>query len=303
MRQAELVAEGLRKAWPGLDVVLHPVTTRGDKDTRPFAAIGGKGLFVTEVEQALVDGDADLAVHSAKDVTSELAPGCRLIAFPVRGPAHDVVLGSAGTTGEERLGRLAPAARVGTSSMRRRAQLAEAAPGLVAEEFRGNLDTRLRKVADGVVDAAIMAAAGVERLGLPADAAPLDPTWWVPAPAQGALAIEALGDRSELAHLVAPLDHAPTASEVLCERAFAAALEGGCSVPLGCLARAREGRLVVMGYIGSPEGGYGFRDRVSGAVAEAESLGPELAGALLDGGGRDILDEIRAADPVEPAAP
>lgn len=261
-------------------------------------------MFVKEVESALLDGRADLAVHSAKDLTEELADGCSLICIPPRAAAHDVVLGSTGATGEERLGRLPDGARIGTSSMRRRAQLAEARPALVAEEFRGNLDTRMRKVEDRIVDAAIVAAAGLERLGLPADAAPLDPDWWVPAPAQGALAVEALTERADLARMVEPLHHPESAVAVTCERSFAAHLEGGCSVPLGCLARHRNGRLVVMGYLGTPGGGYGFRDRVSGGAEEAEALGRELAQAILDGGGAEVLEEIRSEEDVpDPAAP
>lgn len=303
MRQAEMIADALRQVHPGIEVVLQPVATQGDRDSRPFEQIGGRGLFVKEVEAAVAEGRADLAVHSAKDLTSELAPGCRLLCVPARGPAHDVVVGSVGATGEERLGRLRDGARVGTSSMRRRAQLAEAAPNLIAEEFRGNLDTRLRKVADGIVDAAIVAAAGVGRLGVKADAAPLDPSWWVPAPAQGALAVEGLDDRIDLEELLRPLHDEATAAAVRCERAFSAALEGGCSVPLGCLAEVRDGRLVVAGYLGSPDGGYAFRDRVSGPLADAAALGTELAGAIADGGGRDILDELRATGSVEPAQP
>ena len=278
--------------------------TRGDKDKRPFAAIGGKGLFVAEVEQAVADGVADLAVHSAKDLTAELAPECSILAVPRRAPAHDVVVGGTGDTGEERLGNLRPGAVVGTSSMRRRALLGEARPDLETAELRGNLDTRLRKVAEGEVDAAVLAAAGLERLGVAlGTGAALDPGWWIPAPGQGALAIEARTDRADLRDLLGPLNDPVAAAELACERAFSARLEGGCSVPLGCLARTSEGRMTVTGYLGYPEGDRGLRDRISGPVTSAAEIGRELADAIYAAGGREILEELRETDPPAPAAP
>jgi hydroxymethylbilane synthase len=164
-------------------------------------------------------------------------------------------------------------------------------------EFRGNLDTRLKKVADGVVDAAILAAAGIERLlGALGDAAPLDPEAWVPAPAQGALAVEALGDRHDLRELVAAIDHGASHAEVTCERAFAATLEGGCSVPLGCLARVDGSNLVANGFLAGPDGSQSLRDRISGHVRESEALGKELAQAILSCGGDELLADLREMD-------
>ncbi|MDQ4025268.1 MAG: hydroxymethylbilane synthase [Actinomycetota bacterium] len=304
LTQSEGVAQALRDAHPGLDVEVLPVRTRGDADRRPFASIGGKGLFVAEVEQAVVDGRADIAVHSAKDLTAQLAPGCSILAVPPRAPGHDVVVGATGDSGHERLGALAPGAVVGTSSMRRRALLAEARPDLEAVELRGNIETRLRKVAAGEVDAAILAAAGLERLGIPSGTgAPLDDDWWVPAPGQGALAVEARTDRVDLHELLAPLNDASAAAELACERAFSARLEGGCSVPLGCLARSSGGRMTVAGYLGSPYGDRGLRDRISGPLSAAAELGRELADAIYAAGGREVLEELRDADPPAPAAP
>ncbi len=296
------MAEALRAAHPGLEVEVVAVKTRGDADRRPFASIGGKGLFVAEVERAVVEGTADLAVHSAKDLTAQLAPECSILCVPPRASAHDVVVGGAGESGGERLGALRPGAVVGTSSMRRRALLAEARPDLDVVELRGNLDTRLRKVEDGVVDAAILAAAGLERLGVEAGAG-LDPEWWVPAPGQGALAIEARTDRVDLRALLAPLNDDVAAGELACERAFSARLEGGCSVPLGCLARTENGRVTATGYLGNPGGEQGLRDRISGPLTAAAELGCELADALYDAGGRDILDELRTVEPTAPSAP
>lgn len=293
LRQAEIVRERIRASGRDRDIRIEVVKTTGDKDLRPFAAIGGKGLFTAEVERALVDGRADVAVHSAKDLTAELAPGCTIVCVPEREAPADVIVGGEGGTGNERLGSLRPGARVGTSSMRRRALLAEARADLDAVELRGNLDTRLRKVEGGEVDAAVLAHSGLARIGRADRGAPLDPSWWVPAPGQGALAVEALVAREDLAELFAPFADPAASAEVACERAFAAALEGGCSVPLGCLARVDGGRLVATGFLGLPDGGEALRDRISGPPEQAEELGRELAAAILGAGGDAILAELR----------
>jgi hydroxymethylbilane synthase len=302
LAQSKIVEELLNGAHPDIEVHLQIVSTMGDRDARPFASIGSKGLFTSEVERAVAEGGADLAVHSAKDLTAELASGCSLICIPQRGPVHDVVLGGGGSTGEERLAALPGGATVGTSSIRRRTLLAEARPDLTAVEFRGNLDTRLRKIDEGVVDAAIVAAAGLFRLGY-GEMATLDPDRWVPAPAQGALAVEARTERDDLIELFAGLDDPFARAEVTCERAFAMCLEGGCSVPLGCHATARDGALVVSGFLGSPFGGDSFRDRISGSMDEAAALGAELAEAIMQAGGDEVLDEVRASAPAEVPAP
>lgn len=296
LRQTSLVIERLRATYPDIEIDIVDVKTTGDKDPRPFAVIGGKGLFVAEVERAVVEGRADVAVHSAKDLTAQLAPGCHIVCVPERASAHDVVVGGTGDSGEERLGRLAPGSVVGTSSMRRRALLNEAREDLEIVELRGNIDTRLRKVSDGEVDVAILAAAGLERLGADTSSAPLDGERWVPAPAQGALALEALVERDDLRELFWSINDESGRTEVECERAFAEHLEGGCSVPLGCRARATAGRLVVTGFLGTPDGVYTVRDRVSGALDEARALGVELAQAILDSGGGDILAELRGEE-------
>jgi hydroxymethylbilane synthase len=303
LTQAESVAALVLAAHPDVTVEIRTVSTRGDKDSRPFQSIGGKGIFMAEVEREVIEGDADFAVHSAKDLTAELADGCTIVCVPPRAPAHDVVLGSEGETGEERLGRLPSGATVGTSSIRRRALLAEMRPDLEVVDFRGNIDTRLQKVADGVVDAAILAAAGIERLGRIEGSAPLDVDRWVPAPAQGALAVEALEDRDDVAELFVGLGDPGALAEVHCERAFAAALEGGCSVPLGCLARVEGNGVAASGYLGHPEGLMQFRDRISGPAGEAEALGRELGLAILGSGGAEILEELRDTDAPTPAPP
>ena len=305
LAQTGMVADMIRALDPSLRIQILEVRTSGDKDARPFSQIGGKGLFVAEVERAVASGEADLAVHSAKDLTADLAEECAIVCVPPRGPVEDVVVGGSGADGRERLGSLPPGSTVGTSSMRRRALLAEARSDLEAVELRGNLDTRLRKVAEGEVAAALLAAAGLSRLpGAPAQGwGVLDPEWWVPAPGQGALALEARVDREDLASLLAALDHQVTHAELLCERSFSRTMEGGCSVPLGCLARGSDDRLVAAGYLGDPEGVMSFRDRISGGLSEAAALGAELAQAILGGGGEDILAGLADEDDVTPQAP
>lgn len=303
LTQTEIVSGLIRAEHPDISIEIVTVSTKGDKDARPYAEIGGKGLFMTEVEREVLEGRADLAVHSAKDLTSELAEGCEILCVPRRAPSHDVVVGGIEGDGGTRLGALAAGATVGTSSMRRRALLAEVRPDLDVVELRGNLDTRLAKVARGDVDVAILAAAGIERLGSQVSAGPLDPDGWVPAPAQGALAIEGRSDRGDLIELLGPLEHAVSRAEVTAERSFAAALEGGCSVPLGCRAVVSDGRLVVNGYLGWPNGSQSFRDRISGRASDAASLGRELAEAIRSCGGQDILDELQEEDLPTPQAP
>jgi hydroxymethylbilane synthase len=300
--QSDIVEALLKKRHSGLTVRVEIVTTTGDRDPRPFASIGSKGLFTTEVERAVGEGRADVAVHSAKDLTAALAPGCEIVCIPERAPAFDVVLGASGATGEERLGSLRPGSTVGTSSARRRTLLLEARPDVTTVQFRGNLDTRLRKVAEGEVDAAIVAAAGLIRLGQ-GEFSPLDPDRWVPAPGQGALAVEALSGREDLAELFVPVDDPRARAEVTCERSFSERLEGGCSVPLGCHAVVRDGELVVTGYLGSPFGGDSFRDRISGPATAAAVLGQELADAILRAGGDELLAEARASSSLEVPAP
>ncbi|MGI8774961.1 MAG: hydroxymethylbilane synthase [Actinomycetota bacterium] len=294
LKQVEIVKDLLRASDPSVTVEVMVVKTSGDVDQRPFSAISGKGLFTSEVERAVAEGAADFAVHSAKDLTAAIADGCVIACVPPRAPRHDAVVGGSGSTGEERLGSLPEGATVGTSSMRRRALLGEARPDLSTVELRGNLDTRLAKVASGEVDAAILAEAGlarlygneqVERGGLGAD-------WWVPPPGQGALALEARADDAELLQLLSLIEHPATRAELECERAFGAEMEGGCSVPLGCLAEERDGQLYVTGFLGLPDGSRSMRDRISGPGAQGAALGKELARAMLDCGGEEIIEEL-----------
>ena len=302
LTQTTTVADLLRRAHPGLKVDILEVTTKGDRDQRAFADIGGKGLFTSEVERALLENAADLAVHSAKDLTAELGEGCEILCVPRRASRHDVVVGGTGANGEERIMALTPGALVGTSSMRRRALLMELRQDLEVVEFRGNLDTRLRKVASGEVDVAVLAAAGIERLGEGTRIeGSLDPDRWVPAPGQGCLAIEALTARDDLRALLGPLEDPSARAELTCERAFSQRLEGGCSVPLGCNASVDGNRIFATGFLGSPSGDA-IRQRLSGAVAEAPAVGIALAEEVLGAGGDAILNQLegRSTPRVDP---
>jgi hydroxymethylbilane synthase len=303
LRQVQIVTELVTARHPSIEIEVRTLTTKGDRDQRAFSQIGGKGLFTGEVEREVAEGRADIAVHSAKDLTAELATGCSIICVPVRASVHDVVVGGAGPDGLERLASLPNGARLGTSSMRRRALLAEFRSDLEVVELRGNLDTRLAKVERGEVDAAILAAAGIERLGADVSVGRLDESRWVPPPGQGALAVEARTERNDLVELFRPLIDEASMAEVVAERAFAARLEGGCSVPLGGLARAQSDRLVLDGYLGWPDGSQSFRDRVSGGTSEAAALGRELAEAILHAGGDELLadlDTFETPEVVEP---
>ena len=297
LRQTEILRDLLRGVEPDLELEVLTVSTKGDKDKKAsFSAIGAKGIFTTEVSAEVAAGRADVALHSAKDLTADLDPSTALICIPERADARDVVVGGQGSTGEERLDSLSSGATVGTSSLRRRVLLSEARPDLEVVEFRGNLDTRLRKVTEGEVDAAVLAAAGINRLGGVNDDlyGPLEPTRWVPSPAQGALAVEALATRSDLVELFGRISSPASTAEIACERAFSAYLEGGCSVPLGCHAVAGERGLLVTGMLGSPLTDQVLRDRISGSPAEAAVLGVELAEAILAAGGSEVLEDIKA---------
>ena len=296
LRQTEVVSEALRSRYPSIEIEVRAVRTTGDRDQRPYRQIGGKGLFTTEVERQVIEGRADAAVHSAKDLTSELGPGCEIACVLPRASAHDVAVGGEGDSGEERLTSLPSGARVGTSSLRRRSLLGEVRPDLEVAELRGNLDTRLRKVGEGEVAAAILAAAGLERLGLLEGSGLLSTDRWIPAPAQGALAVEGLTERADVKEVFESIGDPRARVEVTCERAFSERLEGGCSVPLGCLARVDEtgARVVASAFLGLPDGSQTMRDRISGGAHEAAALGRELADAMLSGGGRDILSELEA---------
>jgi hydroxymethylbilane synthase len=248
------------------------------RDDRPAAGVADKSRWVAGVEQALVDGQIDLAVHSAKDVPTDLPPGLELIGSPPRADARDALCGAAC------LAELASGARVGTSSLRRSAQLRALRPDLEVCELHGNVGTRLRRLREGDFDAIVIAMAGLERLGL-AGGAPLDEL--VPAPGQGTLALEARADEADVRAAVEPLRDGPTEAALAAERSLVAALGAGCGTPLGAHARPHADGIELRAFIGAPDGSAWIRDVLVGA--DPEALGRELARRLLSAGAGEML--------------
>jgi hydroxymethylbilane synthase len=291
--QARHVQARLQELYPRRAVTLLGMTTEGDRRLgSSLARIGGKGLFVKELEDALADGRADLAVHSAKDVPMHLPPGYTLAAILERADPRDAFV----SPRYRGLAELPDGARVGTSSLRRECQLRANHPWLRIEPLRGNVQTRLRKLDAGEYDAIILAAAGLKRLGL-ADriAALLAPAESLPAVGQGALAIECRAERGDVIELLAPLDHAATRDCVLAERALSRGLAGSCNVPLAGYAEIAGGRLQLRGLVGTPDGRRVLRGERSGRPDQAEALGSALADDLRAQGAGDILAALAEA--------
>ena len=285
--QAEHVRDLLKKLYPSCRVELMGMTTRGDQILdRPLAKVGGKGLFVKELETALYDGSADIAVHSMKDVPMELPPEFALVAIgPREVPLDAFVSGKYAS-----LDDLPPGAVVGTSSLRREAQLHARYPYLAVSSLRGNLDTRLRKLDEGQYDAIILAAAGLSRLGLKERIrAVLPAEVSLPATGQGALGIEARADRADVAAWLAPLNDAATAACVRTERAVSRALAGSCEVPLGAYAEMRDDAIFLRGFVATPDGKRMAHAQLTGAASDPEALGLRLAAELRAQGADEIL--------------
>lgn len=290
MWQAEHVAAELKKAHPGIEVELLGMTTQGDKilDT-PLAKIGGKGLFIKELEQGLLSGDADIAVHSMKDVPVELPEGLHLPVIMQREDPRDAFV----SNNYQHLDELPEGACVGTSSLRRQCQLAERRPDLKIKSLRGNVNTRLRKLDEGEYDAIILAAAGLKRLGFESRiTALIGPEQSLPAIGQGAVGIECREDDAETNALIAPLHHEETAVCVRAERAMNQRLNGGCQVPIAGYAMLESGNLWLRGLVGEPDGSDIIRGEVEGATNEAEAMGIGLAERLLEWGADEILKAL-----------
>ena len=287
MWQSEHVAGELRRLYPRVEVSILGITTSGDRIVdRPLAQAGGKGLFVKELEAALEDGRADLAVHSAKDVPMHLPRGFCLAAFTAREDPRDCLVSNLFAS----LEALPPGSIVGTSSLRREAQLRERYPELAVKPLRGNLDTRLAKLDRGECQAIVLAAAGLKRLGLAARIrAVLEPEQSLPAPGQGALVIECREERSELRERLAPLDDAATSACVLAERALSRALSGDCQLPLAAYAVAKGAEIRLRGLVALPDGSKVVRAELQGPIAAPEKLGEALAANLRSLGADAIL--------------
>lgn len=295
MWQAEHIQSRLQALYPAAEIVILGMTTRGDQILdRPLSQVGGKGLFIKELEVAMQEGRADLAVHSLKDVPMEMPEGFLLSTLPERENPYDAFVSPRYASLDE----LPAGAVVGTSSLRREAILRAAYPHLEIRSLRGNLDTRLRKLDEGQYDAIILAAAGLIRLGLTERIrAVLAPETSLPAPGQGALGIEIPADRPEIADWLAPLHHPDTAARVLAERAFSRQLGGSCQVPLGGHALLENGELWLRGFVATPDGKQWFKGEIRGPMAEAETLGRTLAERLIAEGTSEVLAQLACAAP------
>ena len=285
--QAEYIAAKLRHLHPGLAVELLPMTTRGDEllDRRLDDA-GGKGLFVKELENAIADARADLAVHSMKDVPADMPEGFALAAITAREDPRDAFV----SPKYESLGQMRAGASVGTSSLRRQAQIAERFPALQVRLLRGNVETRLAKLDRGEYDAAVLAVAGLKRLGLEARiAAHLAPEEMLPAPGQGALGIECLAGRAEIAALIAPLADNATTVCVRAERAVSRALGGSCALPLGAYAELAGDRLRLRALVASADGKRVIRAEMEASATDPQGLGTRAAEELRRQGADEVL--------------
>lgn len=288
--QSDWVAERLREAHPGLGVDIRLVRTSGDRfQEASLQALGGKGAFTKEIQDAMLAGDADIAVHSLKDLPTQPVPGLSLLAYPARFDTRDGWIGRDGLDYRD----LRAGMTVATGSLRRKAQLLARHPGVRVEEIRGNVDTRLKKFAAGTMEGMFLAVAGLKRLGWEDRLTrPLEPDECLPAPGQGALAVEAR-DEPALRQLLAPLNDAACLYAVTAERAFLAELEAGCQVPVGALARVEGERVVLRGLVVDLDGSRTVTGEHSGACGDAAEVGTTLARRLVEQGAGDILSDVR----------
>lgn len=288
-RQTEMVIQALQQAHPGLECVVHLITTQGDRILdKALPEIGSKGLFTQELESELLSRRVDCAVHSLKDLPTQSLSGLAIGAIPERADVRDVLISAHGYT----LETLPEGAVVGTSSRRRAAQLLHLRPDLRIENLRGNVDTRLRKALENRYDAVIMAAAGLERLGLEKEVTQhLSPEALLPAPGQGALAVQCRAADQDTLSLLAAIEHRPTRSAVTAERAFLEGLGGGCALPIAALAKPTpSGRLHLIGRVLSPDGQEMIE--VQGEGEDARTLGLELASQALALGANRLLERV-----------
>lgn len=290
--QSRHIAGKIKEFFTGLEIEIRIIKTTGDKILDvPLARIGGKGLFVKELEDALLSGDIDLAVHSMKDVPTELPSGLVIGAISKREDPRDIVISASG----RKLSDLPANSKIGTSSLRRIAQLRQKHSSFLIEDLRGNLDTRMRKLSEGLYDAVILAAAGVHRLGAESKITEyLSCEQFLPAVGQGALGIEIRQDDNEVRNLLKEIHHPQTAAGVKAERSFLARLEGGCQVPIGAFGRFnKDNRLILTGMVSAVDGTHFLRDEIEGEGSDAESMGKELGENLLSQGADKILSQIR----------
>ena len=290
---AKWQAESVRKqlfASAGVEAEIIIIKTAGDKMQQvPLTQLGGKGIFIKELEDALLDESIDLAVHSVKDIPTEVPRGLSFPAVCRRDDIRDCLISPTGST----LENLRPGARVGTSSLRRRAQLLRLRPDLDIRELRGNVDTRLRKVGDGEYDAIVLAKAGLDRLGLSQRISEtFAPELFMPAVGQGAIAVETRLNDNETGDLLSKLDDPETRAAIITERALLGALQGGCQVPIGAWARIERGEMVLEACVTSVDGQQHVRQRLTGPPDQGVQLGEQMARLLMETGAQTILEEV-----------
>lgn len=292
--QAKKVKATLEMLFPDLQVELEIIKTKGDKILDvALSKIGDKGLFTKEIENALIDGTVDLAVHSLKDLPTTLPEGLKLGAVLERGEFRDALVSKNG----KKLSELGAGDVVATSSLRRIAGLLKINNQIIIKDIRGNVNSRLQKMEDGYCDAMIMAAAGLQRLGLEKYITEIiDPEVILPAVSQGAIAIETRIGDLEVEALMAKINHTETWDAVIAERAFLAELQGGCQVPLGCFSHIENGVLTLSGFVASIDGKRYIRETISGELSKGANLGITLAGKMQEKGASEILNEIKSGN-------
>lgn len=287
LAQTQWVIDELKKRHPDIVFEIRTITTTGDRILNtPLSKLAGKGVFVKEIEEALLSGEIDMAVHSLKDLPTEQPEGLIIAGYPHRADPRDVLVSRSGET----LDRLAPGSRIGTSSLRRVVQARQLRSDLEIDDIRGNVDTRLRKVEEGQYAATILAAAGLQRLGwLDQATQAFDPEEFLPAPGQGALAVETRENDRKSRNIVASIHRQEHAVAVQAERAFLAALGGGCRVPIAAFAQVLDGILRLTGLVASADGETLLRDRIDGPPDAAAELGHQLAENLKAQGATTLL--------------
>ncbi len=288
--QANHIKALLEKQYPGITVELNVIKTTGDKILDvPLAQFGGKGVFVKEIEEALLSGEADIAVHSMKDVPVELPAELEIYANPLREKPNDAFL----SIKYDSLSSLPENAVIGTSSLRRKAQLLKMMPSLTIKDLRGNVDTRIRKLHNGEFDAIILAEAGLRRLNITENIKQSIPAdIMIPAVCQGVLGIEVRKDDADTKRTIDFLKDSGTETAVKAERAFLSRLEGGCQAPIGCYAKLDGAKINITGFISGLDGKKMIIHRMSGDTASPEALGTALANQALSDGGKEILDQL-----------
>jgi len=284
----------VRRLLPGGEGAhqLKVIETSGDRSPQAsLRRIGGKGVFSKEIELELLEGRIDIAVHSLKDLPTEETPGLTLAALLTREDPRDALVARGGLD----FASLLPGAKIGTSSLRRQSQVLARRPDLAVQDLRGNVPTRIARVKEGRLDAIVVAAAGLKRLGITQEASEiLDEAWMLPAPGQGILALQIRADDRKTAEAVRGLDDGTSRAEATAERMLLSGLGGGCLVPVGARGLARDGRIVLAGFVGHPSGRPSLRATLDGPMAEASDLGLRLAASLLRDGAKEILAEVRS---------